>query len=88
MRLPAEVGILRISDTLVPIINGTGADTVCSFSPQCGPEGPVQVLGCCTGPFCYADRPEMLGFESRLRTELMSQDFKDPRACLRHHTVD
>ena len=37
-------------------------DTVCSFSPQCGPEGPVLVLGCYTSAFCYTDRPERLGY--------------------------
>ena len=88
MRLPAEARIPGIWDTSVPIISGTGADTVCSFSPQCGPEGPIPVLGCCTGAFCYADRPERLGFGSRSRIELTGRDFKDPRACLRHHTTD
>ena len=26
---------------------GTGADTVCSFSPQYGPEEPASIPGCC-----------------------------------------
>ena len=86
--LPIEAGILGIWGTLVAIINGTGADTVCSFSPRFGPEGPVPVSGCCIGAFCYADRSKRSGFGSGLRTKLMGRDFRDPRACLRHHTAD
>ena len=87
-RLPVEAGILGIQNTLVPVISGTGADTVCSFSPQCGPKGPVSVSGCCSGAFCYTDRSESSEYGSRPRTELMGRDFKDPGACLRDGTVD
>ena len=81
-RLPAEVGIPRIWDTSVPVISGTGADTVCSLSPHCGLEGLVPVSGCITGAFCYAERPERSGFGPRSRTELTGRDFKDPKAYL------
>ena len=39
-----------------------------SFSPQRGPERPALVSGCCTSAFCYIDRPERPGCESRPRT--------------------
>ena len=86
--LPAEAGIPGIRDTLVLVISKTGADTVCSFSPQCGLEGPVSVLRCGTGAVCYTDRPERLGYRRKLRTGLMGQDYRDLRACLHYHTTD
>ena len=46
---------------------GTSTDTVCSFSPQCGPEESALVSGCCTGAFCYIERP---GYGPRPRTGL------------------
>ena len=87
-RLPSEAGIPRIWDTLVPVISRIDTDTVYSFSPKCGLEGPVLVSGCCTGSFYYADRPETLGFGSGSRAKLMGRDFRDLGACLRHHFID
>ena len=87
-RLPAEVGIPGIRDTLIPVINGTGANTVCSVSPQCKPEGPASVTGCYIDAFCYTDRLERLAYGSRSRIRLTGRDFRDLGACLRHHTVD
>ena len=56
-RFPAKVGIQGIRDTSILVISGTSADAVYSFSPQCGPNGPVSVSGCCTSTFCYTDKP-------------------------------
>ena len=64
------------------------ADIVCSFSPQCGSEGLVSVLGCCIGAFCYTDRLERLEYGSRSRTGFMGRDIRVLGACLRHHTTD
>ena len=54
-------------------------DTVCSFSPQCGLEGPVSISGCCTGAFSYTYRPERPGYGSRLRTGFTGREIRDPR---------
>ena len=56
--LSIEAGIPKLWDNAALIISGTRMDTICSFSPQCGPEGPISVSGCCTGSFGYTDRPE------------------------------
>ena len=69
-RLPIKVGIPRIQDTTVPVISGTGVDTVCSFSPQCGPDGPISVSRCGIGTVYYTDRPERPGCGLRPRTGL------------------
>ena len=82
--LPLETRFPRLWDTSVPFISGTGADTVCSLSPQCGLEEPASVSRCCTRAFCYTKRP---GYGSRSRTRLTSRDFKDPGECLLHHTT-
>ena len=87
-RLPVEAGIPRIRNTAVPVISGTGADTVCFFSPQCRPERLVSVSGCDTGAFCYTNRPERSGYGSRSRIKLTGRDFRDLGACLCHHTPD
>ena len=65
--LPSEAGIPELWDNTVPVINGTGAGTICYFSPQRGPEGTVSVSRYCTGAFYYTDKPERLGYGSRLR---------------------
>ena len=51
--LSTKAGILELGDSVVPVISGIGADTVCSLSPQCGLEEPTLVLGCCIGAFCH-----------------------------------
>ena len=74
--LSTEAGIPELWDIAVPIISGIDADTICSFSPQCGLEGPVSVSGCCTGAFYYTDRLERQGYgsgsgsKSRLRLQV------------------
>ena len=87
-RLPSEARIPGIWDTSVQVISETGADPVCSFSPQYGPEGLVSVSRCCTGTFFYTDRLKRPEYGSKPRTGLTGRDFKDPRVCLRHHTID
>ena len=87
MRLLVEAAIPGIRDTLVLVINGTSVDTVYPFTPQCGPEGPVSVSGCCTDAFYYIDMLKRPGYGSRSRVGLTGRDFKDLRACLRHHTT-
>ena len=86
--LPSEAGIPGLWDTSVLVINGTCTDAICSFLPQCGPEGPVSISGCCTSAFCYTEGPKRPKYGSRSRTGLTSRDFRDPGACLRHRTAD
>ena len=81
-RLSTKADIPKLWDSAVPVINGTGMDIVCSFSPQCEPEGPVSVPGCCTGAFGYTDRPERPGYGSRSRPRLPGRYLRDLRACL------
>ena len=64
-RLPSEARILGFWDNTFPIISRTGADTICSFSTQCRPEGSISVPRCCTTAFCYTDWPKRLGCGSR-----------------------
>ena len=78
--LSTEAGIPELWDSVVPVISGTDADTVCSFSPQYEPEGPVSVPGCCTSTFCYTDGAERLGYGLRLWTGLTGRDFGDPES--------
>ena len=80
-RFPIEAEIPGIHDTSVPVISGTGANIVCSYSPQCGPEGPESVSGCGTGAFFYIDRPERSGYGLRPRTGLQDRDYRDPGVC-------
>ena len=87
-RLSIEAGIPKLWDNVVPVISGTGADTVCSFSPQCWPDGPVSVSECFIGAYGYTDRIESPGYGSRLRPRLLGRYFKDPGACLRYGTTD
>ena len=87
-RLPLEARIPGFRDSAVPVINGIGKNIVCSFTPQCEPEEPASVPGCCTSAFCYIYMVERLGYGLRSRVGLTSRDFKDPGACLRNHTTD
>ena len=87
-RFPSEARILELWDSVVLVISGTGADTVFSFLPQCGPDGQISVSGCCTDTFCYIDRPKRPGYGSRSRPRLPGRYFRDLRACLRSGTAD
>ena len=84
--LPAEAGIPGFWADTVPIIRGTGTDSVCSFSLWCGLEKPVSVTECYASTSSGTDGPEGLGYGSRSVTRLTGQDFGDPGACLRHGT--
>ena len=86
--LPLEVGIPGLWDTSVPVISGTCIDLVCSSLPRYGLREPVPVSGCCKTPYYFTIRPDGLGHGSRSRTGLTRRDFRDPGACLRHHTSD
>ena len=82
--LPPETGIPGFGDITVLVSYGTRANIICSFTPLCGPGGPVLVPGYCTGGFRYTDRPEGLDYGSRHRTGSTGRDLG---ACLRHHTT-
>ena len=77
-RFPVEAGIPRLWDTSIIINSGSCMDTVCSFSPQCGPEEPVSVLGYCTRSFCGTNKIERLGYGSRSRTEFTGRRLQGP----------
>ena len=87
-RLPSEVGIPGLWDTIVPVINGTCTDACCSSLSQHRLGEPVSVVGCCTRTYYFVDMPHGLGHGSGLRTGLIDRDFRDPGACLHHHTSD
>ena len=53
--------ILGIWDTVVPDIDGTCTDTVCSFSPRYGSEELVSVVECHVNTFGCIDRLEGTG---------------------------
>ena len=71
-----------------PVINGIFTDSVCSFLPYHGPREPVPVPGCCIGPYYFTIKLDEPGHGSRSRLGLPSRDFKDPGACLCHHTLN
>ena len=56
--LPKEARIPRFRDSAVPVIRGTGADTVYSPTPQCWSTESVPVPGCCIGAFSYTSKLE------------------------------
>ena len=88
--LPSKARIQGFWDSAALVINGIGVDAVFALSPQCGPEEPASILGCCTGAFYYTEGPERPGYGSRMRTRtrLTGGDFMDLRACIHHHTTD
>ena len=85
-RLPVEAGIPGFWVDTVPVINGTGADSVCSFSPWCGSEEPVSVAKFYANTSGGIDGPEGPGYGLRSGTGLTGQDFGDLGACLLHGT--
>ena len=99
-RLPSEAGIPELWDTLVPVINGTCIDLVCSSLPHHGSGEPASVPGRCTGTNYFKIRLDGPGHGSRSRPRqgsmsrqgsrsrpsLTSRDFKDLGGCLHHHT--
>ena len=54
--LPTRAEIPRIWDTVVPDIDWTYTDTVCSFSPRYGSKEPVSVTECHASTFGSIDR--------------------------------
>ena len=86
--MPSEAWISGYCDGAVPVINGTGADAICSFLPECGLEGLVSVSGCYIGTFYYTDRLERPWYGSRSRIGFTGRDISDIGECARHHTID
>ena len=86
--LPTKEEIPRLWDTSVSIISGTYSNTACLSLPQHGPEELVSVPGCGTGTGCFINRPKRPRHGSRSGIGLTGWDFRDPRACLRHYTLD
>ena len=86
--LSTKARIPEVWDNVVLVISGISADTVCSFSPQCRPKGPVLVSGCCTGSFGNTDRLERPGYGSRSRPRFTGRYFRDPGACLSRGTTN
>ena len=78
----------QLVDATVPVVSEAHFDTVCSFLPQHGPEEPVSTSGCGTGTYYVTGGPERPKYGSRPMAGLISQDFRDLGACLRHYTVD
>ena len=87
MGIPLETGILKLWDTTVSGTSGASTDTVCSFLPQDGLEGPVSSIGYCANAFSVTDKSERPEYGSRQRLGVTGQPFKDIGACLRHSTT-
>ena len=77
MGLSSETEIPELWDTLIPVIGGMFADSVCSSLPHHGPTELVSVPRRCTGPYYFTVKSDGLGHGSRSRPRLTSQDFKD-----------
>ena len=56
--LPEEARILRFWASAVPVLSGTCANIVCSFSPRYGSEESVSIAECYASTFGSTDRPE------------------------------
>ena len=82
--LPTEAWIPGFWVGAVPVIGGTSADSVCSFSLWYGSEEPVSVVECYTSTFGSTDGPE---YGSRSSIRPTSQDFEELGACLRRCTI-
>ena len=48
--LSTKAKIPKLWDSIVPVISGTGADTVCSFSPSAGQRDQYQSQGAAQAP--------------------------------------
>ena len=86
-RLPTEVWIPGFWADAVPVISGTGADTVYSSTPQYGSKEPILVVECYTSTFGSTNMSGESDYGSRSGTGLTVQDFGDPGACLRRCTT-
>ena len=69
--------ILELWDTTVSSTSGASTNTVCSFLPQDGPEGPISGAGYCTSAFSVTDRSKRLEYGSRQRLRAISRYFRD-----------
>ena len=68
--LPTEVWIAGFWADTVPVISGTGADTVYSSTPQYWSEEPVLAVECYINTFGSTDRLEGPDYGSRSGTGL------------------
>ena len=73
-----EAGILKLWDTTVSGTSGASTDTVCSFLPQDGPEGPISGTGYYTSAFSVTNKSERLQYGSRKRSGATDRHFRDP----------
>ena len=73
--LPPEARIPGFRGSALPVISGTGKDTVYSSTPQYGSEEPVSVPGCYTDTSRYTGRPEGPRYGLRSRARLVGLDF-------------
>ena len=83
-----EAEISELWDTSVPVISGTCIDVVCSSLPQHRLGETISVVGHCIGPYYFIVKPNKPEQGSRLRLGLISRDFRDLGACLRHYTAN
>ena len=86
--LPSEARILGFWDSAIPVISGTGTDTICSFSPRCGPGEPMSVPRCCISTYYFVDGPYGPGLGLGSRPRLSGRYFKDLGAYLRCDIAD
>ena len=85
--VPMEAWIVGFRASVVLVISGTGADTICFFSPRYGSEEPLSVTGCYASTFGSTDKPEGPEYGSRSGAGLTGQEFGDLGACLLHCTI-
>ena len=86
--LPLEVGIPKLWDTTVSGTSRASIDTICSFLPQDGLEGPVSGAWYYASAFSVTDRSERPEYGSRQRSGATCWHLRDLGACLRHSTID
>ena len=83
-----EAWIPRFWAGAIPVIDGIGVDSVCSFSLWYGSEEPVSVVGCYASTLGGTGGPEGPEYRLRSGTGPTGRYFRDPGAFLRCGTAD
>ena len=86
--LSSKVGIPKLWDTSVPVISGTYTDAVCSYLPPPWAKRDDINRRALHRALPLRSQARWARARVEVRLGLNSRDFRDPRVCLRHYTID